>query len=79
MDGQQRKRRLKVLPEELQADCRRIADDLRSGIEKTRDEKILTARVRICSGYYDSEHVLHRIASRLLSEGAPSPDTFLAG
>jgi hypothetical protein len=64
-----RRKPLSGLPEELLSQCHQIAKDLRTRNEMVRDEKILAARVRICSGYYDSEHVIRIVASRLLSEG----------
>ena len=79
MTRQQRDKKLGALPDALLADCKMVADDLKAGSDETKDEKILTARVRICSGYYDSEQVLYTIASRMLSEYIPEPDTFLAG
>jgi hypothetical protein len=57
------------LPEELENRCCRIAREIRDRNVSLRDDKILAARLRICSGYYDSEHVLKIVASRLLSEG----------
>jgi len=57
------------LPEDLQDRCRQIAKEIHETSGGVRNDKILTARVRICSGYYDSEEVLHIIADRLLSEG----------
>jgi len=76
---QQRNKRLSALPDALLADCKGIADDLKAGSGDTADERILTARVRICSGYYDSHQVLHTIASRMLSQDIPETDSFLAG
>jgi hypothetical protein len=76
---QQRDKRLSALPDALLAECRRIAEDLRAGSGESIDERILAARVRICSGYYDSHQVLHTIASRMLSQDIPGTDTFLAG
>jgi hypothetical protein len=61
------------LPEGLKNRCREIAREIHEYCGGVRDEKILAARVRICSGYYDSEEVLHIIADRLLSEGQPPP------
>jgi hypothetical protein len=61
------------LPEGLRGRCRQIAREIHENSETVRDEKILAARVRICSGYYDSEDVLHVIADRLLSEGHTRP------
>jgi hypothetical protein len=61
------------LPNDLQGHCRQIAQEIHERTTVVRDDKILTARVRICSGYYDSEDVLHAIADRLLSEGYTRP------
>jgi hypothetical protein len=79
VDRKKHKERLDTLPAELVEECKRIAEDVRVNNENVRDDKILTARVRMCSGYYDSEHVLCMIAARLLSEGTAEPDCFLAG
>jgi hypothetical protein len=57
------------LPEGIQDRCKQIAQEIRTHNGTVRDDKILTARVRICSGYYDSDEVLRTIAARLLSEG----------
>jgi len=76
---QQRDKKLSALPDALLTDCKGIADGLRAGSGETMDEKILTARVRICSGYYDSHQALHATASRMLSQDIPETDTFLAG
>ena len=62
-----------TLSEDLRGRCREIASEIHERTEAVRDEKILAARVRICSGYYDSEDVLHVIADRLLSEGHARP------
>jgi len=62
-----------ALPEDLQGRCREIAQEIHEHCGQVRDDKILAARVRICSGYYDSEEVLHVIADRLLSEGHARP------
>ena len=61
------------LPDGLEDRCRDIACEIREYCGAVRDDKILAARVRICSGYYDSEDVLHTIADRLLSEGQVPP------
>ena len=61
------------LPDDLQIRCRQIAREIHERSSVVRDDKILSARVRICSGYYDSEDVLHMIADRLLSEGHTRP------
>jgi hypothetical protein len=64
--------RADILPEDLQGRCSQIAREIQERGEAVRVDKILTARVRICSGYYDSEDVLHTIADHLLSEGPTS-------
>jgi hypothetical protein len=61
------------LPDDLQTRCRQIAREIHERSNVVRDDKILSARVRICSGYYDSEDALHVIADRLLSEGHTRP------
>jgi hypothetical protein len=61
------------LPDSLRGPCRQIAQEITEDSAVVRDEKILTARVRICSGYYDSEEVLRVIADRVLSEGHSQP------
>jgi hypothetical protein len=70
--GRDRKRQ-DTLSADLRGRCREIAKELNERNGAVRDDKILTARVRICSGYYDSEDVLHTIADRLLSEGHARP------
>jgi hypothetical protein len=62
-----------TLPDNLQIRCRQIAKEIHERSNAVRDDKILSARVRICSGYYDSEDVLHVIADRLISEGHTRP------
>ena len=62
-----------TLSADLRDRCRQIAKELTERNGAVRDDKILAARVRICSGYYDSEDVLHTIADRLLSEGHARP------
>ena len=57
------------LPEELRIRCSSMAQEIREQNLYIRDERIMTARMRMCSGYYDSDHVLSIIASRLLLEG----------
>jgi hypothetical protein len=63
------KQRLDDLPAEVIADCRQISRAISKRNQSVRDEKILAARMRLSSGYYDSHHVLRVIASRLLTEG----------
>jgi hypothetical protein len=77
-------RRLRALPEELLARCGEISAELKAASsagpdDRVSEERILTARVRICSGYYDSESVRETIASRMLSHEIPRPDKSLAG
>ena len=79
MNREKHKERLDTLPTDLAAQCKRIAGDLRAQNEHVRDDKVLTARVRVCSGYYDSEQVLRMIAALLLSEDTSKSDRFLAG
>ena len=64
-----------TLSEDLRNRCREITSEIVDRTDAVRDEKILAARVRICSGYYDSEDVLHVIADRLLSEGHARPQS----
>jgi hypothetical protein len=61
------------LSEDLQNRCKQIAREINDRCGAVRDEKILAARVRICSGYYDSDEVLRVIADHLLSEGQSRP------
>ena len=79
MNREKHRDQLDTLPTGLVTQCKHIADGLRTQNEDVRDDKILTARVRMCSGYYDSENVLRMIAARLLSEGSTQPDSSLAG
>jgi hypothetical protein len=46
-----------------------VADSIREDREALRYDKIQAARMRISSGFYDSGHVLSRVASRLIEEG----------
>jgi hypothetical protein len=64
-----RKRHLDDLPTNVMAQCKQIADEIRTQNHNVRDRKVLAARIRICSGYYDCDHVLRAVAARLLSEG----------
>jgi hypothetical protein len=79
VNREKHKRRLQALPSDLAAKCRHIAEDLRNHNTNIRDEKILTARVRMCSGFYDSDDAIRLIATRLISESTAKPDGFLAG
>jgi hypothetical protein len=59
---------LNDLPVEIISECRRMAREIRAEQDDVRDKKILAARIRMCSGYYDSDMVIRAISSRLLSE-----------
>jgi hypothetical protein len=59
---------LRDLPMEIVSECRQMAKEIRSQQDDVRDKKILAARIRMCSGYYDSDMVIRAISSRLLSE-----------
>lgn len=63
-----RRRILKSLPAEVRSQCVEMAKEIGEQNETIRDRKVFAARIRICSGYYDSERVVNGIASRLLSE-----------
>jgi hypothetical protein len=63
MDG------LKRLPADLVAECRQISREIRQGKDKIRDTKVIAARIRIETDYYDSDNVLRIVASRMLDEG----------
>jgi hypothetical protein len=56
------------LPPEVADECRQIAREIGEQGQVIRDKKVLVARIRICSGFYDSDRVLDLIASRVLSE-----------
>jgi hypothetical protein len=62
------KRILTRLPAEVASRCKQIGEEIRAQNEEIRDRKVFAARIRICSGYYESERVVRSIASRLLSE-----------
>jgi hypothetical protein len=59
---------LNDLPVEIASQCRRISSEIRAEQNDVRDKKIMAARIRMCSGYYDSEAVIRAISSRLLTE-----------
>jgi hypothetical protein len=67
---QDNKRILKDLSAEIRSQCVQMAREISEQNENIRDRKVFAARIRICSGYYDSERVVNGIASRLLSEMA---------
>lgn len=53
----------------MAAECRDLAETVRQDLESLRYDKIQAARMRISSGFYDSGHVLSRVASRIIEEG----------
>jgi len=57
------------VPDAIASECRTVADSIREDREALRYDKIQAARMRISSGFYDSGHVLSRVASRLIEEG----------
>jgi len=63
--------RLSQLPAELVAECRRISKEIGDEREKVREDKIMAARIRIETDYYNTDNVLRIVASRLLEENPP--------
>lgn len=68
MDRSDRERILSDLPTEILSQCKDMAEEIRTHNNSARDSKILAARIRMCSGFYDSERVINKIASRLLRD-----------
>ena len=68
VNREDRKMILKSLPAEVRSQCVQMAKDIGEQNQTVRDRKVFAARIRICSGYYDSERVVDSIASRLVSE-----------
>ena len=68
LNREDKKRLLKSLPAEVRSQCVQMAKEISEQNETIRDRKVFAARIRICSGYYDSERVVSGIASRLISE-----------
>ena len=66
----EKKKLLKSLPAEVKSQCVQMAKEISEQNDTIRDRKVFAARIRICSGYYDSERVVSGIASRLVSEVA---------
>jgi len=62
--------RLKNLPAELVAECRQISREIREQADDVRETKIIAAKIRIETDYYDSDNVLRIVASRMIDEGA---------
>ena len=50
--------RLRDLPAELVAECRRISEEIGGEREAVREDKIMAARIRIETDYYNSDNVL---------------------
>jgi hypothetical protein len=69
LDSTSRTDRPKHIPDGVASECRNLAETIRQDRESLRYDKIQAARMRISSGFYDSGHVLSRVASRLLEEG----------
>jgi hypothetical protein len=65
---------LRGLPQEILNRCSEIAGEIRRQNLAVRDKKIMAARIRITSGYYDSDDILDIIASRMLSESSTQRD-----
>ncbi|MFH1312200.1 MAG: hypothetical protein ABIJ00_03145 [Candidatus Eisenbacteria bacterium] len=70
MNRKDNKRIVKDLPAEIRSQCVQMAKEISEQSDTIRDRKVFAARIRICSGYYDSERVVGGIASRLISEVA---------
>ena len=68
VDKDRREHVLSDLPVEIISECRRMAKEIHTQQNDIRDKKILAARIRMCSGYYDSDMVIRAISTRLLSE-----------
>lgn len=69
MDSSSGHDRPRRIPEEMASECKSLAESVRKDVESLRYDKIQAARMRISSGFYDSGHVLNRVAARLLEEG----------
>ena len=63
------KDRLEKLPADLVAECRRMSKEISEAKETVREAKIIAAKIRIDTDYYNSDNVLRIVASRLLDEG----------
>jgi len=62
--------RLKNLPADLVAECRQISMEISEQADDIRETKVIAAKIRIETDYYDSDNVLRIVASRMLDEGA---------
>ncbi len=60
---------LRSIPADLVAECRQISREVGEEKEAVRDAKIIAARIRIETDYYDTDNVLRIVASRMLDEG----------
>lgn len=60
--------RLKQLPADLVAECRQISKEISEEREDLREARIIAAKIRIETDYYNSDNVLRIVASRLLDE-----------
>jgi hypothetical protein len=59
------------LSPKLADECATIAKDIKDQADSLRYDKIVAARARMSNGYYNSGHVVHAIASRLLDQDQP--------
>ncbi|MFZ1948014.1 MAG: hypothetical protein WAW06_10755 [bacterium] len=57
------------VPASVADQCKSMADAIRSENLYVRYDKVQAARMRVSSGYYDSGHLSHLLACRLLEEG----------
>ena len=71
MASPEREHILRDLPSEIRAECRRIADEIKAQRDDLREDKIIAARMRMCSGYYDSDLVIRAISNTLLTSITP--------
>ena len=59
---------LKRLPADLVAECRQITREISDDKDEIREAKVIAAKIRIETDYYNSDNVLRIVASRLLDE-----------
>jgi hypothetical protein len=64
--------RLKRIPADLVAECRQISEEISDQQNTIRETKVIAAKIRIESDYYNSDNVLRIVASRLLDEAEAS-------
>lgn len=60
--------RLKDLPADIVAECRQISGEIGQEKEAVREAKVIAAKIRIETDYYDSDNVLRIVASRMIDE-----------